>query len=99
MAPKRMYYSGGGWVIVAAIIAPNRAGRDEVKKELYNKQRVAVREFGYCEGEPRFPAAAPTVLSDTIASEFRQLPELRGARRNRRANRTSDLEPTQPFKY
>lgn len=69
MAPKACTTLVVAGLIVAALLAPNRAGAIEVKKSLYNNSGSAGPSASGPAKENPIPKAAAQQLSDTIASE------------------------------
>ena len=69
MAAKACTTLAVAGLIVAAILAPNRARAIEVKKDLYNKSGSAGPSAPGPAKENPIPAAQRQALSDTIASE------------------------------
>src|SRR6202795_2068450 len=69
MAPKACTTLAVAGLIVAALLAPNRAGAIEVKKSLYNNSGSAGPSASGPAKENPIPKAAAQQLSDTIASE------------------------------
>jgi hypothetical protein len=69
MAPKAWTTLAVAGLIVAAVLAPNRARAIEVKKDLYNNSGPAGPSASGPAKENPIPKAAAQQLSDTIASE------------------------------
>jgi len=69
MAPKACTTLMVAGLVVAALLAPNRARAIEVKKDLYNKSGPAGPSASGPAKENPIPKAAAQQLSDTIASE------------------------------
>jgi hypothetical protein len=69
MAPKAWTILAVAGLIVAAVLAPNRARAIEVKKDLYNNSGPAGPSASGPAKENPIPKAAAQQLSDTIASE------------------------------
>jgi hypothetical protein len=69
MAPKACTTLVVAGLIVAALLAPIRAGAIEVKKDLYNNSGPAGPSASGPAKENPIPKAAAQQLSDTIASE------------------------------
>ncbi len=69
MAAKACTTLAVAGLIVAALLAPNRAGAIEVKKDLYNNSGPAGPSASGPAKENPIPKAAAQQLSDTIANE------------------------------